>query len=138
MELQEALSKLVEVQSQLENLKASTTLDTQKAVQTERSRVLKILDAKTTFAANDSAVVNAISKGWSLDTVTDVFTEVKAAKDALLTVDTTGTSLGSQTPETIAALAAKQAKQEGVSFESDLLTGLEAAGASEQLFKGMR
>jgi ClpP class serine protease len=135
MDLQEALSKLVEAQSQLESLTASSNLDVTKAVQNERARTLKILDAKKTFAASDESVVNAISKGWSLDTVTDVFTEVKAAKDALLTVGTAGTSLGSQTPEAIAAL---KASTTGTSFEEELMAGLKAANETSQLFVGVK
>ena len=137
MDLAQALSKLVEVESQLESLKASSSLETAKAVQTERARVTKILEAKTTFGVTDSNVANAISKGWSLDTVTDVFTEFKAVKDASLAIDTSGASLGSQTPEQVAALAAKAAADTS-SFEAEVLAGMEASAKVTQLFAGVK
>ena len=137
MDLEKALGQLVEAQSQLESLKASTSIEVAKAIQNERARVSGILEAKSTFSASDANVLNAIKKGWSLDTVTDVFTEVKAAKDAALVIDTSTTNLGSQTPEVIAALAlkAKDAQKE-LSFEDSLLKGLEE-GTADQLFKGI-
>jgi hypothetical protein len=136
MDLQEALSKLVEAQSQLESLKASANLDTTKAVYMERERVSKILDAKSTFGASDATVATAISKGWALDVVTEMFTEVKAQKDALLVVDTSGSSLGSQDAAAIEALKQKNADKT-LSFEEEVLKGLEEVGKAPAMFKGI-
>jgi hypothetical protein len=136
MDLQEALSKLVQVQSELETLKASSNLDITKAIFVERERTNKILDAKSTFGASDATVATAISKGWPLDIVTEMFTELKAQKDAALVIDTSGTSLGSQTPESIAALKDKNADKT-LSFEDEVLKGIEEAGKTPAMFKGI-
>ena len=129
---EETLQQLVEAQTQLATLKASQELNTAKAVQEERSRIVKILEAKTTFGIAETTVLEAITKNMSLDTVTTMFTSIKAAMDASTTIKTTQSSLSSATATTIAELAAKQqnaAKKDlgdGTYSMEDVLNGMSA------------
>lgn len=88
MNLEEALAQNIALKSELESLKASSKIDLQTAVTTERNRVLKVMETGNTLNIPATRVVNAISKGWELDTVSEVFTEIAAAQQELTAVVT--------------------------------------------------
>lgn len=124
MNLEQALAQLVEVQSQLDMLKASNNLNVQKAVQDERTRTLNILEARTTFGVSEKTALNAVKQGFTLDQTTSMFTEIKAALDDQTAVITgninanaqqgqgpQGVGAGSVTAQTLQELANKQQPQ---------------------------
>lgn len=102
---EETLAQLVDTQAKLAAVTASKELDIKQAVQGERDRVLKILEAKQTFGIADQNAINAISKGTSLDVVTEIFTEIKAAKDQFAAINTSTASQGSVTAATVEDIA---------------------------------
>lgn len=137
---EETLAQLVDVQAQLAALKASTELDIKTAVQAERERGLKILEAQKTFGISTQMASNAISKGFSLDLVTEMFTEVKANMDEMAKIDTSTAGVASVnaiTAEQIAALGQKQNEAAtktlggGMFSMSDLLTEMANIGGNK-------
>jgi len=113
--LEETLAQLVDTQAKLASLSASKEADIKMAVKEEQNRCLKILEAKQTFGVSESAAKNAIMKGFSLEVVTEMFTEVKACVDAANPINTMQASTGSVTGATaadIAKLGAQQVKTE--------------------------
>lgn len=131
---EETLTKLVEAQDELASLKASMDIKLKSATKAEQERCLKILEAKDTFGLSNEVAVNAISKGFSLDIVTSMFTEIKASLDASSAVETVGANAGSQTPTSHANLQ-KQITEKG--FEAEVSAGLDALKSSPSLFGGM-
>lgn len=111
MTLEEALQKNVELQGKYDTLLASTNIDKAKAVAEERSRCMKVIEAGKAFSAvSQTTIMNAVSKGYSLDMVADMFTDMQANADAASGIDTSGASLGSA--DAIAKAAAKAAKED--------------------------
>ena len=102
---EETLAQLVDTQAKLAAVTASKELDIKQAVQVERERALKILEAQQTFGISNQMAVNAITKGFSLEVVTEMFTEVKANLDAATAITTTAASQGSVTQATVADIA---------------------------------
>jgi ClpP class serine protease len=136
---EETLAKLVDAQTELHSIKVSRELDIKQAEQTERARCLKILEAKKTFGVSETTAINAITKGFSLDMVTEMFTEIKAQMDENTAVITTTATQGSVTATTVADLqnlAQKQADPKdlggGTYSMNDLLQGM-ADLATEQM-----
>jgi ClpP class serine protease len=73
--------KLVALQSEVESLKASQTLEVAKAKQEERNRCVGVITSGATFGVSPEMVTKAITKGWSLDMVADMFTELAEKED---------------------------------------------------------
>jgi ClpP class serine protease len=103
--LEETLAQLVDTQAKLAALSASKEADIKLAVQEEQQRCLKILEAKKTFGISETAAVNAISKNFSVDMVTTMFTEIKASLDEVNHIDTSSSPAGSVTGVTVADIA---------------------------------
>jgi len=87
--------KLVALQSEVDALKESRTLDIAKAVQAERTRCEKILSSASTFNIKNETAAKAITKGWSLDMVADMFTELAEKADNETAVKTGAAPLAS-------------------------------------------
>lgn len=111
MTLEEALQKNVELQGKYDTLLASTNIDKAKAVAEERSRCLKVIEAGKAFSAvSQTTIMNAVSKGYSLDMVADMFTDMQANADAASGIDVSAYRIGSA--DDIAIAAAKAAKED--------------------------
>lgn len=88
MTYEEALNKVVDLQAKLDSSIASTQLEIRQAVAQDRERGLKIFEARSAFGVSEKTALNAYSKGYSLDMVTEMFTEIKASQDANTSVTT--------------------------------------------------
>lgn len=107
--------KYTELLAQYETLKASSSIDVAKAVKEERMRVQKVIEAGKTFNVSEQTVSNAISKGYSLDMVSDIFSDIAEARGASTAIITTTSSIGSadtNMKEELGKLAATQAEIE--------------------------
>lgn len=78
--------KLIALQSEVESLKASQTLEVAKAKQEERNRCVGVITSGATFNVSSEMVTKAITKGWSLDMVADMFTELAEKADVTTAV----------------------------------------------------
>lgn len=88
MTYEEALNKVVDLQAKLDSTIASTQLEIKQALAHDRERGLKIFEARSAFGVSEKTALNAYSKGYSLDMVTEMFTEIKANQDASTMVNT--------------------------------------------------
>lgn len=88
MTLEEALAKNIELSSELQTLKASTTLEVAKAKQTEQDRVLGILDAAATFKLSADLATKRIKAGASIADTVEMFEGIKEALQMAGAVDT--------------------------------------------------
>jgi ClpP class serine protease len=88
MTLEEALAKNIELSSELQSLKASTTLEVAKAKQTEQDRVLGILDAAATFKLSADLATKRIKAGASIADTVEMFEGIKEALQMAGAVDT--------------------------------------------------
>lgn len=88
MTLEEALAKNIELSSELQTLKASTTLEVAKAKQTEQDRVLGILDAAATFKLSTDLATKRIKAGASIADAVEMFEGIKEALQMSGAVDT--------------------------------------------------
>lgn len=143
LSLEEALNKVVDLQSKLDSEVASKQLDIKQAVAEDRTRGLKIFEARSAFGVSEKMALNAYAKGYSLDMVTEMFTEIKANQDASTVVNTTSPSptggVGSADQISIAniyALGASQAKTEdrvagGALSMDDILKAMGDIGAEQ-------
>lgn len=142
MNLEEALNEVVRLKSENETLKASATLDLKQAVQEERQRTVKVLEAQSAFGVSAAMALNAISKGYSLDMVTDLFTEAASNKAESTAVTTTSPaptsaagSVDAVSLQHIASLGSQQTKAEsnilggGVFGLNDLVSAMAEIGA---------
>jgi len=128
--------KLVALQSEVDALKESKTLDIAKAVQAERTRCEKILSSASTFNIKNEMAAKAITKGWSLDMVADMFTELAEKADVETAIKAGATNSGSADAAMVAELA-KQ-KQEGtLSFDQMIAVGLEQLAKEPAAFAGV-
>lgn len=136
-------AKLVALESELTTLKGSQNLAITKAVEEERQRNLKILDAGKTFGVSQDLVLKAIEKGYSLDMVSDMFSTLKASADSASAIITAGQSQGSATPalqqqlmkDEVTDLLGKDPKDISLaSFEGTILAGLKAQESVQNAF----
>lgn len=112
MQLEE---KYTELLAQYETLKASSSIDVAKAVKEERMRVQKVIEAGKTFNVSEQTINNAISKGYSLDMVSDIFSDIAEARGASTAIVTATSSVGSadtNLKDELSKLAATQAEIE--------------------------
>lgn len=138
MTSEEQLAKIIELQTQVDSLKSSQELSVATAAASERDRILKTIEAKTTFGISEGAMLDAIKQGYDLKVVTTLFTSIKAGIDAAAHIDTTGsTNTGSLSAEQLAALQSQEAGN-ATSFADQTMKGLEAMGKKPQLFAGVR
>ena len=129
--------KYIALMAEHETLKASVALDVGKAIQTERQRCVKGIEAAKTFGISEATVVKALSKGYSLETMSDMFTDLAEAKGEQTAIKTSAGSLGSADADLIAATKAEEAAKVD-SMEADIMKGFEELGKTENLFKGIR
>jgi len=115
MNLEEALAKNIQLSSELEALKASTTLEVAKAKQAEQTRVLGILDAAATFKLSAELATKRIKAGASIEDTVEMFEGIKEALQMANPVDTSTVMQSSITTETVNA------------SEEDFLTGFMSA-----------
>lgn len=116
MTLEEALARNIELSSELEALKASTTLEVAKAKQAEQTRVLGILDAAATFKLSAELATKRIKAGASIEDTVEMFEGIKEALQMANPVDTSTSLQSSLTTETVRATE-----------EVDFLTGFMSA-----------
>ncbi len=111
--------KYIELLAQHDSLKASTTLEVSKAVKEERIRVQKVMEAGKTFNVSDVTITNAIVKGYSLDQVSDLFSDIAEARGENTAINAAATSMSSVDDKLKAELSKLAAAQ--VSAETDTL-----------------
>lgn len=99
-ELEAALKEVSDLKAELKQASANAT-------KAERERCLAVIEAAKTFSLPNDNVIKALTKGWDVETATDIFTEIKAGIDAAKGIDTSITPFG-KAPEQ-ATGAAKQA-----------------------------
>ena len=88
MNLEEALAKNIELSSELQTLKASTTLEVAKAKQMEQARVLGILEAASTFKLSADLATKRIKAGASIEDTVEMFEGIKEALQMSGALDT--------------------------------------------------
>jgi len=130
--------KYIALMAEHDTLKASVALDVGKAIQTERQRCVKGIEAAKTFGISEATVVKALTKGYSLETMSDMFTDLAEAKGEQTAIKTSAGSLGSADADLIAATKAAEEAAKPDSMESDIMKGFEELGKTENLFKGIR
>ena len=142
----EVAAKLVALQSELTTLQGSQNLATTKAVEEERQRVVKIMEAGNTFAVSKDLVISCIQDGYTLDMVSKMFSTLKASADAASSIITAGQPQGSAdasmqqqlTKDEVENLMGKDPKNISLaSFEGSILAGLKAKEVSQNLFSKM-
>ena len=139
MTLEEALSQLTELQTTLETERAGSNLKITQAVSLERKRVTALMEAATVMKIPSTTLTKAITGGWGLDMANEVFTELAAARDEALNIDTSGQAAG-LTEEQIASFKAKgEAQNKELSFEDMITTGLDVISKlPNDIFAGVR
>ena len=139
-------AKLVALQSELTTLQGSQNLATTKAVEEERQRVVKIMEAGNTFAVSKDLVISCIQDGYTLDMVSKMFSTLKASADAASSIITAGQPQGSADAsmqqqlikDEVENLMGKDPKNISLaSFEGSILAGLKAKEVSQNLFSKM-
>jgi ClpP class serine protease len=131
MTLEEALAKNIELSSELQSLKASTTLEVAKAKQTEQDRVLGILDAAATFKLSADLATKRIKAGASIADTVEMFEGIKEALQMSGAVDT---SLALQASLTKEVLSEDTAPED---FLSSLMGAVDKLSAQET-YNGVR
>ena len=131
MTLEEALAKNIELSSELQSLKASTTLEVAKAKQTEQDRVLGILDAAATFKLSADLATKRIKAGASIADTVEMFEGIKEALQMSGAVDT---SLALQSSLTKEVLPEDKAPED---FLSSLMGAVDKLSAQET-YNGVR
>lgn len=101
MTLEEALAKNIALSSELEALKASTTLEVAKAKQAEQTRVLGILDAAATFKLSAELATKRIKAGASIEDTVEMFEGIKEALQMANPLDTSTALHSSLTSEVV-------------------------------------
>jgi ClpP class serine protease len=130
--LEEALTQLHATRTELETLKASTSLEVAKAKQTEQARVLGILEAASTFSLSPDLAVKRIKASSSIEDAVEMFESIKEALQAANPVDTTSAAATHTKPAPVA-----QAKEEE-SFLTSFMKGVDTITAADSLFKGVK
>jgi ClpP class serine protease len=125
MTLEEALAKNIELSSELQTLKASTTLEVAKAKQTEQDRVLGILDAAATFKLSTDLATKRIKAGASIADAVEMFEGIKEALQMSGAVDTSLALQSSLTKEVMPE------DQEPEDFLSSLIGAVDKMAAQE-------
>lgn len=127
--------KYIALMAEHDTLKASVALDVGKAIQTERQRCVKGIEAAKTFGISETTVIKALTKGYSLDTMNDMFTDLAEAKGEQTSIKTSAGSLGSADADAIEAI---KASGKEVSMEDNIMKGFEELGKDKNLFAGIR
>ncbi len=132
MTLEQALIKLNAAESELQTLKASSSLELAKAKQQEQGRVLGILEAATTFKLPSEMAVKRIKANASIEDAVEMFESIKEALQGATFVDTSATTLTHTTPATPAPAA------QAPSFLEAFVSGIDKVVASESIYKGVK
>lgn len=88
MTLEEALAENIKLRSDLDNAKAATQLAVAKATQDERTRVLGVLEAASTFKLKPDLAIKRIKSGTSVEEAVSVFEDVAESITLANPVDT--------------------------------------------------
>jgi Periplasmic serine proteases (ClpP class) len=128
--------KLVALQTEVESLRASQTLEVAKAKQEERNRCVGVITSGATFNVSSEMVTKAITKGWSLDMVADMFTELAEKADTDTAVKAGAAPVASADAAIAAELAAQQAKA-ALSFDEQVALGMKQLADEPTAFAGV-
>lgn len=128
--------KLVALQTEVESLRASQTLEIAKAKQEERNRCVGVITSGATFNVSADMVTKAITKGWSLDMVADMFTELAEKADNETAIKTGAAPVASADATIAAELAAQQAKG-ALSFDEQVALGMKQLADEPAAFAGV-
>lgn len=134
MTLEQALIKLNAAESELQTLKASSSLEVAKAKQQEQGRVLGILEAASTFKLSTDLAMKRIKANSSIDDAVEMFESIKEALQGSTFVDTSLATLTSTTPATPATPTPTQED----SFLTSFMSGIDKVVASDNLYKGVK
>jgi len=127
--------KYIALMAEHDTLKASVALDVGKAIQTERQRCVKGIEAAKTFGISDTTVIKALTKGYSLDTMNDMFTDLAEAKGEQTGIKTSAGSLGSADAVIIDSIKTALTPE---TMEDNIMKGFEELGKDKDLFAGIR
>jgi len=130
--LEEALAENIRLSSELQAIKANSTLEIAKAVQGEQDRVLGILDAATTFKLSMDTATKRIKAGSSVEATVEMFEAIKEAVQMATSVDTAAGIAPSLTEATTQVAGAVQDD-----FLSSFMQGVAALDA-QPTFAGVR
>jgi ClpP class serine protease len=129
---EEALAKVVALQSELETMKASTSLEVAKAKQNEQGRVLGIIEAGTTFKLSNETIVKRIKANSTIEDAVSMFEEIKEALQAKESVDISGAGNTSTKPPALNTDGKEPTFLEG------FMSGVDKVAASSKLFEGVK
>lgn len=128
--------KYIELLAQHDSLKASTTLEVSKAVKEERIRVQKVMEAGKTFNVSDTTIANAIVKGYSLDQVSDLFSDIAEARGESTAINAAASTISSADDKLkteLSKLASAQADAENNTLGNGTFSMLDLVSAMSDL-----